>query len=136
MTGMLPKEKYGGGCGYKILKDDDIGTLLSHFFQLYGQSRVFLRRVASIEVTSHLVSPIGEGDVFLLGIVDMKDSQTSDQVLHVVDQIQHFMVKRRVVECNEGEIEYLIAFHNNITSIPPKMPACQRIIKKHNANHN
>lgn len=64
----------------------------------------------------------------------MKDGETGDQVLHVVDQVQHLMVERRVIEGNEGEIEYLIAFHNNITSIALKMPACQRIIKKSNTS--
>lgn len=59
MMKALPEEEYGGGCGYKILENDDVGTLLSHLFELYGQPRVFLWRVASVEVIGYLFSPIG-----------------------------------------------------------------------------
>lgn len=94
-----------------------------------------MRRVAFVEVVGHLVSAIDQLDVFLFGIVDVQDGETGDQVLHVVDQVQHFVVERGVVEGNEGEIEYLIAFHNNITSISLQMLISQRIIKKHNTTH-
>ncbi len=70
-------------------------------------------------VGNHIPSFIS-GSVFLFRVVNMKDGQTGDQVLHVVDQIQHLVVEGGVVECNEGRIEYLLPFHNNITSIRVK----------------
>lgn len=54
-------------------------------------------------------------DVELGRIVNVKDGHAIHQVPHVVDQIQHPLVQRRVVVRDEGTIEYLLPFHNYIT---------------------
>lgn len=72
--------------------------------------------ISFFELVIDCVSTLGEGHIQFLRVVDVKDGDSGDQMLHGIDEIQHFVVELGVVECNKGRIENMLSFHIYITT--------------------
>jgi hypothetical protein len=47
----------------------------------------------------------------------MEDCYLTYKMLHAIDNIQHLYIQWGIIVSDKGTVEYLLAFHNYITSI-------------------
>ena len=100
--------------GYIIFKNDLIGIFLKIVFELNVDTLAFIG-VSFFQRFEYCQSFFSLEEVYLFGIVDMKDVDFGDELTHVVDDVEHHDTMRRVVKGYKRTIEYLVAFHKNIT---------------------